>query len=560
MSRAPSLRALLEGDRPVLAAGAHDGLGARLAEEAGFDAVWASGLEISTSAGVPDANILTMTEFLAAATRMVHAGRLPVIADCDTGFGNSSNVIHMVRAYEAAGVAAVCIEDKPFPKLNSFVPGRQRLAPLAEFVGKVLAAVATRASEQFLVVARTEALIAGAGLDEALRRAEAYRRAGADVLLIHSKADTPDEVLAFLRRWEGRAPVAVVPTTYPQLSADDWRAAGASLVIHANHGLRASIAAVERTFRRIVDQGTAAGLGEPELAPLARVFELAGLPALADAERAFLRDGARPARVLVPAGGDLELPEDLAPLVEGGGPRALLDLYGQPLLARQRDAFAAAGVSELTVVGPAGDERLALPGVSLVDAPPGGSLLDTLRAGLATVDCPEDGRLILCYSDLLLAPAVAARALAAEGGLTLLVSRASFEADARPRSKRLDLVATEPPAAALDRQLDPERRFAVTAVGKHLAPDEAGWEFVGVAAFDAAGTEVLRRELERVAGLAPDQPYGAAPSVAAAGFTDLLAELLAAGVAVDAVEQHRGWLEIHDFEDYRAAIAQLGAE
>ena len=128
VGKANRLRQLIDEPGPVLVIGAHDALGGKLGEQAGFHALWASGLEISTSAGVPDANILSMTEFLDAAMEMNHATQIPVICDCDTGFGNSNNVIHLVRRYEAAGLAAICIEDKLFPKVNSFVTGRQELA------------------------------------------------------------------------------------------------------------------------------------------------------------------------------------------------------------------------------------------------------------------------------------------------------------------------------------------------------------------------------------------------------------------------------------------------
>ena len=119
-----------EGDL-IRIVGAHNGLTAKLVEEAGFEGVWSSGFEISTSHAVPDANILTMTDFLNAATEMAHTVSIPVVADCDTGYGNSNNVMHMVKMFECAGVAAVCIEDKKFPKVNSFISGRQELAPIA---------------------------------------------------------------------------------------------------------------------------------------------------------------------------------------------------------------------------------------------------------------------------------------------------------------------------------------------------------------------------------------------------------------------------------------------
>src|SRR3989338_9204423 len=125
MNKTAQLRELFKRDAIIKAIGAHNALSAKLAEAAAFDCIWASGFEISTSYCVPDANILTMTDFLNAAISMNEAVSIPVIADCDTGFGNSNNVIHMVKKYESAGIAAVCIEDKHFPKLNSLVGGRQ---------------------------------------------------------------------------------------------------------------------------------------------------------------------------------------------------------------------------------------------------------------------------------------------------------------------------------------------------------------------------------------------------------------------------------------------------
>jgi phosphoenolpyruvate phosphomutase len=165
MSAAKKLRARFGQSKIIRVVGAHNPLGARIAERCGFDGVWSSGLEISTSYGVPDAAILTMSEYLDVAERMASAVDIPVIADCDTGFGNSNNVINMVKRFEAAGVAAVSIEDKLFPKVNSFIPGRQELASIAEFVGKIMAAKNAQRGPEFMVIARVEALIAGWGLD-----------------------------------------------------------------------------------------------------------------------------------------------------------------------------------------------------------------------------------------------------------------------------------------------------------------------------------------------------------------------------------------------------------
>ena len=278
----------LQADSPVITIGVHNPLGARLAQEAGFDAVWVSGLELSAAAGVPDANILSMRDFLDSARQISESITLPVICDCDTGFGNAMNVMSVVRQYEAAGVAAICIEDKVFPKLNSFAKGKQKLVSKSEFVGKIEAAKHAKTNDDFTIIARTEALIAGAGMSEALDRARAYATAGADVILIHSKSPNPDEVCDFLKYWDHETPIAVVPTTYPQLNADELAERGASLVIYANHGIRASIQAISDTFAQIKNERSTVN-AEKSIASVARIFELQDMASFREHEARFVR-------------------------------------------------------------------------------------------------------------------------------------------------------------------------------------------------------------------------------------------------------------------------------
>ncbi|MBI3516054.1 MAG: isocitrate lyase/phosphoenolpyruvate mutase family protein, partial [Proteobacteria bacterium] len=167
---------------------AHSPLSARLAQEAGFDGLWASGFELSALYALPDVSLTTMTQHLDMVRAMIERVDLPLVADLDTGFGNALNVVHAVTAYERAGVAAVVIEDKSFPKVTSLIAdGRQELVRVEEFQGKIDAAIKTRRDPDLLVIARTEALIAGLGEAEALKRAAAYQEAGADMILIHSK-------------------------------------------------------------------------------------------------------------------------------------------------------------------------------------------------------------------------------------------------------------------------------------------------------------------------------------------------------------------------------------
>ncbi|MEU7550903.1 phosphoenolpyruvate mutase [Streptomyces sp. NPDC044571] len=299
---AARLRSLFETPGLVRIIGAHNPLGARLAEQAGFDGVWSSGLEISASQGVPDADILTMSELLGVASSMASAVRVPVVADCDAGYGNANNVSHMVRRYEAAGIAAVTIEDKCFPKVNSFVPGRQELASVPEFCGKIEAAKDAQRDPALMVIARIEALIAGWDLDEALRRGTAYAQAGADAVLIHAKSASPGPVLEFLRRWELPQPVVVVPTTYHTVSADELEAAGAKMVIYANHGLRAGVQAVRETFETILKSGRTTEV-EDRIATLGTVFDLQGMDAYKRDEKRFVRTAAPERPVAAQAAG-----------------------------------------------------------------------------------------------------------------------------------------------------------------------------------------------------------------------------------------------------------------
>ncbi len=195
MSKARKLRELMARPGPIVIIGAHNGLSGKIGEEAGFDGLWASGFEISASYGMPDANILTMAENLHAAKMMNDATDLPVVADCDSGYGNAVNVIRCVEEHERAGIAAVCLEDNVFPKRCSFYSGvRRELASVEEHAAKIRSAKAAQSDPAFVVIARTEALIAGWGMEEALARAEAYRAAvRARVRVLAAKAITAYE-------------------------------------------------------------------------------------------------------------------------------------------------------------------------------------------------------------------------------------------------------------------------------------------------------------------------------------------------------------------------------
>lgn len=229
--------------------GTHDALGAHLIGMCGFDFVWVSGLAVSTSAGVPDASILGMEKFLEAARMIDASTSLPVIADCDTGFGSLNATTYMAMQYVNAGIAGICIEDKQFPKRNSFSGARHDLENIETFCMKIRKIKEAPAPRKIVVIARTESFIAGHSCDEALKRAHAYREAGADAILVHSRSSDAKEIQAFVAAWDDALPVVIAPTTYGSTSFRDFEEMGVTMVICANQLIRASV----KSMRLVLD-------------------------------------------------------------------------------------------------------------------------------------------------------------------------------------------------------------------------------------------------------------------------------------------------------------------
>jgi phosphoenolpyruvate phosphomutase len=288
MNKTTRLRNLLRSAELEFLMEAHNGLSARIVDEAGFSGIWASGLSISASLGLRDNNEASWTQVLDVVEYMSDASRIPILLDADTGYGNFNNVRRLVRKLEQRDVAGMCIEDKLFPKSNSFREGKpQPMAPMDEFVGKIRAAKDTQTDPDFCVVARVESLIAGHGLEEALRRAHAYAEAGADGILIHSKLATAFQIMAFMEQWKEECPVVIVPTKYYTTPVEEFQRAGVSLVIWANHLMRSSISAMQRVARQIQTERSLVNV-EPSVAPLEEVFRLQDEDELCAAEVRYL--------------------------------------------------------------------------------------------------------------------------------------------------------------------------------------------------------------------------------------------------------------------------------
>lgn len=551
MTKSQKLRNLFKKDKVIYVMGAHNGLSAKLVERNKFDAVWASGLEISASYGVPDANILTMTQNLEKSAEMSDAISIPVISDCDTGFGNSNNVIDMVRKYEAAGIAAICIEDKLFPKVNSFAH-RQELTSISEFVGKIMAAKNTQRSQDFVVIARVEALIASAGMDEALLRADRYVEAGADAVLIHSRHTDYDEIIEFARKWDNKAPLVIVPTTFPTIlndfTGDDLLKLGIKVVIFANQGLRASIKAMDQVMAKIGKTHQLMSL-EDQLVSVKDVFDIQGMNQMKEDEEKYLKANTNDYNaILLAAGGPTANQASLGSLLRDT-PVAMLDINGEPVIKRNINTLLHQGITDITVVtGYKNEQFQVLEKVELIHNPDYSQTneLDSLMLAEKKLR----NKTLLAYSDIIFDKFIIERLMKSDAPITLLVD-ATFK-KANFRNKKLDLVITDTPPNLGYRSVDSGLLKKVQKISEYLSNDKAHYEFVGLILFNHKGSKAFVEAYHK-----NKSDHGL--SLEKIGINKMLQKMIDDGFPVSALEVNSGWTELHTFDNYKLACSSFSS-
>ncbi len=510
---------------------AHNGLSAKIVEEAGFKGIWASGLTISSALGVRDSNEASWTQVLEVLEFMSDASSIPIMLDGDTGYGNFNNFRRLVRKLSQRDVAAVCIEDKLFPKTNSFIGDSQPLADIDEFCGKIKAGKDSQPDDDFSVVARIEALISGWGLDEALRRAEAYHGAGADAILIHSKKSTADEILAFKREWGERCPVVIVPTTYAGTPTAQFRDAGISLIIWANHNLRASISAMRETSGRIFESQSLHDI-EERVATVSEVFGLAGNKELAEAEDRYLAARKEVRAILLGASRGAALRE----LTEDK-PKCMLDVRGQPLLRRLSRSFNDAGVQRVTVVGGYKADAITLSNVDKVENAAYESTGEA--ASLACARDRLDGPAIVGYGDILFRGYMLNMLLDSEAEISVVVD-ATGAADGAPKSGA-DLVTC---SEAYSSDLANDEPVTLERVGDDVSASDATGQWVGLLGLSEAGSALVKRELDAME---------ADGSLADADMAALITRLIARGAKPEVIYVTGDWLDVNDAFDLASA-------
>ncbi|MDC0190614.1 phosphoenolpyruvate mutase [Rhodospirillales bacterium] len=534
LTKARRLREMLSSQSLEFLMEAHNGISSKIAEEAGFSGIWASGLSISAGYGVRDSNEASWTQVLEMLEFMSDATSIPILVDGDTGYGNFNNLRRAVQKLCQRQIAGICIEDKLFPKTNSFIGENQPLAEIEEFCGKIKAGKDSQTNDDFCLIARVEALISGWGMLEALKRAQAYYAAGADGILIHSKNSDGEEILNFLKEWGDRCPVIIVPTTYYATPTDRFRKAGASIIIWANHNLRASISAMREVSRQIYREQSLSGV-EGTITPVKDIFELVENAELAKAEKVYLPQSELDIQAVILAASRGSKLGDLTKDI----PKCMIDIRGQPLLRRLTSTFSQGNIRKITVVRGYKKETVNLPFIEYVDndAYESTGEVSSLNVAIENLNNPS----IIAYGDILFRHYILDQLLEAEGDIVLVVDSLWRQKDPNPSSRTRDLVTC---SEEFDSSYLGNEIVRLMNIAHDIPENQIHGEWIGLAKFSNVGIQKLREEI---------QDFSKSGGLETASMTELFKRLLQSGseIRVEYIAGH--WLDVDNSADLSEA-------
>jgi phosphoenolpyruvate phosphomutase len=537
-SKTQQLREMLLSDEVAFIMEAHDGISSKIVEEAGFKGIWASGLSMSAALGVRDSNEASWTQVLDVLEFMADATTIPILVDGDTGYGNFNNMRRAVQKLCQRNIAGICIEDKLFPKTNSFIGDGQPLADIDEFCGKIKAGKDSQLDDDFSVISRVEALISGWGMAEALKRANAYHEAGADGILIHSKMRDGEEILEFLREWDRRCPVVIVPTTYYQTPTEAFKEAGASLVIWANHNIRAGISAMREVSRRIHRDQSLIGV-EDKIASVGDIFELAENAELAEAEKIYLPASEPEVNAVILAASRGSKLGDLTNDI----PKCMIDIQGQPLLRRLTTTLNRGRVRKITVVRGYKKETVNLPSLDFVD----NDNYDETGEAVSLNQARDalTGPTIFAYGDILFRQHILEDLLDADGDIVLVADALWREKDPDPVSRTRDLMSCSEPFNTGYLGND---NVVLSKIGADIGEKEIHAEWIGLAKISAAGAAAITAELDKI------DSEGA---LATSSMIDVFQRLCAGGTEIRVHYVTGHWLDVDNAVDLAEALKFL---
>tara|TARA_B100001964_G_scaffold240658_1_gene310969 strand:+ start:1855 stop:3549 length:1695 start_codon:yes stop_codon:yes gene_type:complete len=545
---------------------AHNGLSALVGQTASFerdgqsityDGFWESSLTDSASKGLPDAEIVGNPSRLHTIDEILSVTSKPMIVDGDTG-GSDVQFEYFVRDLERLGVSAVIIEDKIFPKRNSLdASANQTLEDPDLFARKIVRGRDARVTDVFMVIARLESLIAGLGIDDAVMRAKKYIESGVDGIMIHSKNDSPDEVIEFAKLYDemckpfDRRPILVcVPTTYNLITDAELAKYGFNVIIHANHLLRASHRAMLTTSEVILsnDRGFEA---EPWCVALSKVFAQVGFDQVKSKDREASKTQ-RLSAIIPAAGQDPVFTE---------GPKSLIEINAKPIIRHQIETIRKVGINQIVVVrgykGEQFDRFSEESGLTFCDNP---QYLDTHSIhSLFCADQYLGNGFVLAFSDILFSDDILRWLIDTENDIVLAVDN-SYRYHRHEIDKNLDLVITREGRTGHHRSLRPvKKKVEITQMGKNVIMEKADYEFTGLAYFSEEGArivhQVYRDCLENVHG-----SFHEADSFAQATISDFLQEIINRGFSVHGLEVYKGWMEVHNQVDIEVASKELRSD
>ena len=553
-NRILKLKEILERKGFIRVIEVHNGLSALIAndiklekdfENLEFDALWESSLTDSASKGLPDIELVSMDSRLSTTEQITRVTDKPIIFDGDTG-GDISQFEYLVPRLEGIGVSAVIIEDKIFPKRNSLDPlARQDLEDPKVFAEKIKVGKSTKKHKDFMIIARIESLIAGKSVDDALKRADLYLKAGADGIMIHSKDSDAEKIKEFAHRYKELTktigfgkPLVAVPTTYNKIYDSELRDLGFNIVIHANHSLRASYKAIEEVCRSILLNDRSFEANEL-CVPVSQILNKVGFSEVTKRDR--LTHFALP--VIITAAGKDDLPIKLS---QGNIPKALIDIEGKTLLERQIKALNKLGLNEITVVTGYKSEMFNYAGANYIENKDWQATF--VMDGLIKSKNKMKNGFIYMNPDIIFDHELMEKLLKAEGEILVVVDD-SFPYHKHEVDKVLDLIVAKETGFSYGYREIKTKNKEVKKIGKKIDINEATHEALSLVKFSEDGAKnfikVYEDCLKNHKG-----PFQDAESIHKADFTDIFQEMIYRGFTINFIETHKGWLELHNEKDY----------
>jgi len=541
--RISSLKKILEKKGNAVGLEAHSGLSGIVVEKSEFDFVWESSLTDSASKGLPDASIVSNESRLHTIEEILNVTTKPMIVDGDTG-GDEDNFRFLVKRLENQGVSAVIVEDKIFPKRNSF--GGTVGAGMEDpdtFSKKLLIGMNTKSTSDFLIIARLESLIAGLGMEETMSRTEKYINSGIDGIMIHSKLKTPDEIIEFIPKYEalcsklGRRPYLIaVPTTYNSISDKELIDLGVDIIIHANHLSRASFQSMLDTAKLISESGRSLESDE-NIASVKELFSAVGY------DKILERDSEKTPNIsaIIASAGNQS---------DDDKPRSLVNISGKPLVYHQIETLKKVGIENIVMTVNDLDkfEDIQNSGAKIIESnfPEEKKLLHSIMSA----DKYLNDHTLITYGDILFNEKIISSLISSKEDI-VIAADSSYRYHKHNVDKKLELVSySEKKSSSNRRQLKMSELHQISRLGKNLDIESAEAEFIGIAYFSPKGIKDLKQSFSMMSDMGSSEGL----------LIDVLNFMIKKGIKINSMEFDGGWIELHTKEDFRMAEEELRIE